>query len=75
MSFFPIPQSPEEKTNKVRVAVGNGLGSDIWGEVMERFSIGRILETYGATEANFGIMNVDNKIGSVGCWPPLLRVT
>ncbi|XP_033627951.1 very long-chain acyl-CoA synthetase-like [Asterias rubens] len=68
------PESPEEKTNKVRVAVGNGLGSDIWGEVMERFSIGRILETYGATEANFGIMNVDNKIGSVGCWPPLLRI-
>ena len=73
-ALFVYTQSPEEKSNKVRVAVGNSLGGDIWSEVMQRFNIGRILETYGATEANFGIMNVDNKIGSVGCWPPLLRV-
>ncbi|XP_022108907.1 very long-chain acyl-CoA synthetase-like [Acanthaster planci] len=68
------PKTPEEKLNKVRVAVGNGLGGDIWGEVMQRYNISRVLETYGATEANFGIMNVDNKIGSVGCWPPMLRI-
>ncbi|XP_071848393.1 long-chain fatty acid transport protein 2-like [Apostichopus japonicus] len=66
------PESPKESDNRVRLAVGNGLGPDIWEEVQNRFKINRIVEMYGATEANFGIMNTDNKIGSVGRWSPLL---
>ncbi|XP_071944025.1 long-chain fatty acid transport protein 2-like [Antedon mediterranea] len=67
------PKETTDCINKVRLAVGNGLGADIWQEVKERYAIDQIVETYGATESNFGIMNIVNKQGSVGCWPPLLR--
>ncbi|XP_077996028.1 long-chain fatty acid transport protein 2-like [Glandiceps talaboti] len=67
------PKEANDCDNKVRLAVGNGLGSDIWEEVKERYNIPQIVETYGATEGNFGMMNVDNRVGSVGCWSPLLR--
>ncbi|XP_002738911.2 long-chain fatty acid transport protein 2-like, partial [Saccoglossus kowalevskii] len=68
------PKQPNDTDNKVRLAVGNGLGADIWNEVKERYSIPQIVETYGATEGNFGMMNVDNKLGSTGCWSTLLRI-
>ncbi|XP_033113801.1 very long-chain acyl-CoA synthetase-like [Anneissia japonica] len=67
------PKEPNDSQNKVRLALGNGLGADIWQEAKERYGIDQIVETYGATESNFGIMNIENKPGSVGCWPPLLR--
>eukprot|EP00057_Strongylocentrotus_purpuratus_P013702 XP_011668176.1 PREDICTED: bile acyl-CoA synthetase-like [Strongylocentrotus purpuratus] len=67
------PKNDLDAVNKVRLAVGNGLGADIWKEVSDRFRIEQIVELYGATEANFGLMNLDNTVGSVGRWPPILQ--
>ncbi|XP_071478714.1 long-chain fatty acid transport protein 2-like [Diadema antillarum] len=67
------PKTDKDRVNNVRLAIGNGLGADIWQEVCDRFDIDRIVELYGATEANFGLMNVDNTVGSVGRWSPLLQ--
>ena len=74
-SFSLFNQNDLDPVNNVRLAVGNGLGADIWTEVCDRFAINRIVELYGATEANFGLMNTDNTVGSVGRWPPLLQVS
>nr|XP_054768787.1 long-chain fatty acid transport protein 6-like [Lytechinus pictus] len=67
------PKNDLDAVNKVRLAIGNGLGADIWEEICNRFRIERIVELYGATEANFGLMNLDNTVGSVGRWPPILQ--
>ncbi|XP_071486139.1 long-chain fatty acid transport protein 2-like [Diadema antillarum] len=50
----------------LRMAYGNGLGSDIWEEFRRRFNIQRIVEWYTATEASGGFINTDGKVGSVG---------
>ena len=49
--------------------MGNGLRPDIWETFQQRFGIGRILEFYGATEGNATLVNLENKVGSVGRYP------
>lgn len=61
--------SPEDRNHKVRVMAGAGLKPDIWREFTERFGIKRVIEGLGSTEANYGITNADNKVGSVGRIP------
>lgn len=63
----------EEKKHKIRVAIGNGLRPDVWPRFAERSGIGRILEFYGATEGNVGLINLDSKPGAIGRVPPLLK--
>ncbi len=58
-----------EPVTTLRVAVGAGLGVDIWEPFQSRFKIDQIFEGWGATEANCGITNVDNKVGAVGRIP------
>ena len=66
-------QAPAPETgHRLRLAVGNGLGADIWERFAERFSIPRILEFYAATEGNFSLFNVEGKPGAIGRIPPLL---
>ena len=48
---------------------GAGLKAEVWRQFQERFGIERICEGLGSTEANYGITNVDNKVGSVGRIP------
>lgn len=61
-----------EKGHRLRLACGNGLRGDIWQEFQTRFSIPQVLEFYAATEGNFSLFNVEEKVGSVGKIPPLL---
>jgi fatty-acyl-CoA synthase len=68
-----VPGSADDRQHDVRCAVGNGLRPDIWEEFQHRFGISEIREFYGATEANFGLVNVDNKVGAVGRIPPYAR--
>jgi fatty-acyl-CoA synthase len=66
------PPRPNDRDHPVRVAIGNGLRPDVWATFRDRFGIPRILEFYGATEANVAFMNFENKEGSVGRFPSRL---
>jgi fatty-acyl-CoA synthase len=63
------PPCDEEKNNPVRIAVGNGLRADVWGEFSRRFGIRDVREFYSATEAPGAILNLTNKVGSIGHVP------
>ena len=67
------PYRPAERAHRIKFCVGNGLRPDIWQEFKERFHIPKIVEFYGATEANVAMINFDNKVGSVGKLPPGLK--
>eukprot|EP01125_Pyxidicula_operculata_P001048 TRINITY_DN1093_c1_g1_i1.p1 TRINITY_DN1093_c1_g1~~TRINITY_DN1093_c1_g1_i1.p1 ORF type:complete len:305 (-),score=87.04 TRINITY_DN1093_c1_g1_i1:152-1066(-) len=51
--------------------IGNGLRSDVWPYVYDRFNIPSVFEGYSSTEGNIGFLNFSNKIGSIGYYPDL----
>ncbi|OQS17108.1 long-chain-acyl-CoA synthetase [Nocardia donostiensis] len=51
------PSRPADRQHRVRLAVGNGLRPELWDRFKERFGIGRIVEFYGASEANIAFVN------------------
>uniref|UniRef100_A0A3Q1IMJ0 long-chain-fatty-acid--CoA ligase n=1 Tax=Anabas testudineus TaxID=64144 RepID=A0A3Q1IMJ0_ANATE len=55
-----------DKTHKVRVAIGNGIRTDVWSEFLSRFGDIKVRELYAATEGNIGFINYTSKIGAVG---------
>jgi fatty-acyl-CoA synthase len=57
----------------LKIAIGNGLRPEIWARFQERFKIPRIMEFYGATEGNVGMINYDGKLGSIGRVPWYMR--
>ncbi|XP_004687865.1 PREDICTED: very long-chain acyl-CoA synthetase [Condylura cristata] len=61
-----LPQKPNDRDHKVRMAIGNGLRADIWREFIKKFGDIHIYEFYAATEGNIGFMNYTRKIGAVG---------
>lgn len=63
------PPSPHERDHNLRLAIGNGLGADIWQRFQTRFAIPHIIEFYGATEGNVVLMNYDGRVGAVGRVP------
>jgi fatty-acyl-CoA synthase len=67
------PAHPDERKHSLRVCIGNGLRPEIWEPFQDRFAIPRIIEFYGATEGNIALMNIDNKVGSIGRMPAILR--
>ncbi|XP_045693941.1 long-chain fatty acid transport protein 6 [Phyllostomus hastatus] len=60
------PKREGEKDHQVRLAVGNGVRSDVWREFVDRFGNIKMCELYGATEGNICFMNHTGKIGAVG---------
>ncbi|KAM8779878.1 long-chain fatty acid transport protein 6 isoform 1-T1 [Rhynchonycteris naso] len=60
------PKREGDKDHQVRLAVGNGIRSDVWREVLDRFGNIKLCEFYGATEGNICFMNHIGKIGAVG---------
>ncbi|XP_012595827.1 long-chain fatty acid transport protein 6 [Microcebus murinus] len=60
------PKREGEKDHQVRLAVGNGMRSDVWRQFLDRFGNIKMCELYGATEGNIYFMNHTGKIGSVG---------
>ncbi len=66
------PPDPRDGEHRLRYCVGNGLRPDIWEPFRDRFRIPRIVEFYGATEGNVALLNMDNKVGSVGRIPSKL---
>lgn len=63
------PPRPDDREHTLRKLAGAGLKPDVWKQFLERFGVEQIVEGLGATEANYGITNVDNRIGSVGRLP------
>lgn len=63
------PTHVYERKHSLRIAVGNGLRPEIWARFQSRFQIPRIMEFYGATEGNVGLINYDGKIGAIGRIP------
>ncbi|KAM9104660.1 long-chain fatty acid transport protein 6 isoform 2-T12 [Megaptera novaeangliae] len=60
------PKREGEMDHRVRLAVGNGIRTDVWREFLDRFGNIKMCELYGATEGNICFMNHTGKIGSVG---------
>jgi fatty-acyl-CoA synthase len=63
------PPRKDDREHRVRAIIGNGLRADVWVPFQERFGIPSIVEFYGATEGNAPIVNLENKVGSVGRYP------
>lgn len=59
-------QKENEKNHRVRIAIGNGVRTDIWKEFLNRFGDIKVRELYAATEGNIGFINYTSKIGAVG---------
>lgn len=59
-------QKDNEKNHKVRIAIGNGVRTDIWSEFLNRFGDIKVRELYAATEGNIGFINYTSKVGAVG---------
>ena len=66
------PPDPRDGEHALAFCIGNGLRPDIWEAFRDRFRIPRIVEFYGATEGNVSLLNLDNKVGSVGRIPSKL---
>lgn len=64
-----VPPKPDDRDNTLRTMGGAGLRPDVWQAFVERFGVDQVIEGLGSTEANYGITNVDNRIGSVGRLP------
>jgi fatty-acyl-CoA synthase len=67
------PESPFEREHTLKIAIGNGLRPEIWARFQARFNIPHIMEFYGATEGNVGMINYDGTIGAIGRVPWYMR--
>jgi fatty-acyl-CoA synthase len=63
------PPSAADRDHSLRIMIGAGLGRSVWEAFQSRFGVDRILEGWSATEANTGLLNVDNVVGSCGRIP------
>ena len=68
-AFLRVPLSELERESKLRVLVGNGLDADTWRELRIRFPRVRVREFYASTEAPSAILNLNDKLGSLGHVP------
>lgn len=67
------PVCAEEKQHQLRCAIGNGMRRDVWDSFQERFNLPDIIEFYGSTEGNVGLINASNQPGAIGRVPSYLR--
>ncbi|XP_075064028.1 long-chain fatty acid transport protein 2 [Mixophyes fleayi] len=61
-----VPKSDDDASHNVRMAIGNGLRTDVWSEFLRRFGDIQIYEFYAATEGNVVFVNHTNTVGAVG---------
>jgi acyl-CoA synthetase (AMP-forming)/AMP-acid ligase II len=54
------PEKPEDKENKIKAIIGNGLRTEIWKSFKNRFDIDIIGEFYGASEVPAVFANLLN---------------
>jgi fatty-acyl-CoA synthase len=63
------PPRADDRDHTLRRMSGAGLKPQVWQQFQERFGIEFICEGLGSTEANYGLTNVDGRVGSVGRLP------
>jgi fatty-acyl-CoA synthase len=63
------PARPNDRDHTLRRMSGAGLKAQVWQQFQQRFGIEFICEGLGSTEANYGLTNVDGRVGSVGRLP------
>jgi len=63
------PATEFDQKHSIRAMVGNGLRPEVWTEFKSRFGVKTIVEFYGSTEGNVGLMNADGKVGAMGRIP------
>jgi fatty-acyl-CoA synthase len=63
------PPVATDSALRLRVAVGNGLQSEIWLAFQQRLGGAKIREFYASTEAPSAILNLTGKVGSLGHVP------
>jgi len=68
-AILRAPESPSSRVSKLRLLVGNGLDIDTWRELRARFPRVRVREFYASTEAPSAILNLDDRLGSLGHVP------
>jgi fatty-acyl-CoA synthase len=68
--LLSAPPRDDDREHSLRVMTGAGLRSDLWERFTARFGVRDIQEGLGSTEGNYRLMNVDNRIGSVGRLAP-----
>ncbi|KAM8971844.1 long-chain fatty acid transport protein 2 isoform 2-T2 [Pelodytes ibericus] len=61
-----VAKTDDDASHNVRMAIGNGLRTDVWGEFLRRFGEINVYEFYAATEGNIGFVNYTNTVGAVG---------
>lgn len=64
--LYNAPPHAKERAHRLESALGAGLRPEIWEGFQERFGIPRIVEFYGATEGNVGLVNIDGVPGMMG---------
>uniref|UniRef100_A0AAY4CAJ4 long-chain-fatty-acid--CoA ligase n=1 Tax=Denticeps clupeoides TaxID=299321 RepID=A0AAY4CAJ4_9TELE len=60
------PKKGNEKEHSVRIAIGNGVRTEVWTEFLKRFGNISVRELYAATEGNVGFINYTDRVGVVG---------
>ena len=63
------PTQKTDRQHSLRFLTGAGLDAHIYTAFKERFGVEHIIEGYGGTELNIGMMNVDGVPGSCGRIP------
>ncbi|KAM9313121.1 long-chain fatty acid transport protein 2 [Gastrophryne carolinensis] len=61
-----VPKTDDDASHNVRIAIGNGLRTDVWSEALRRFGDIQMYEFYAATEGNVLFVNYTNTVGAVG---------
>ena len=69
-SLLEAAPSADERSHRLRVCCGSGIGADVWNEFKERFHIPSVLEFYAPAEGMFSLYNIEERVGSVGRAPP-----
>lgn len=67
--LYNQPPHADDANHHLRVMTGSGLSPTIWQAFQDRFGIRQMIEGYGGTELNVGLMNLDNRVGSCGRIP------
>jgi acyl-CoA synthetase (AMP-forming)/AMP-acid ligase II len=70
--LLATPPGAFDQAHRVRMALGNGLGEDVWDAFRARFNIERIGEFYASTEGNANLVNNLNRKGVIGWIPPII---
>lgn len=63
------PLQAVDREHSLRCMLGAGLTPESWQRWVERFGPIQVFESWGSTEANTNLVNVDNYVGSCGRVP------